>query len=311
MGHGASVIGPARKTSNARATGSDKPALQRELWNLVLFARESWSKGNRPWAAVTVALAATAISLMLHESALAPTIWHSGAVYASLPLGSELLRLPMSLFLPTPYLPEWGAVAQLLIVIGLGELILGRWFTVAVAVIAQGVATLTARGLIDGGHAKFIGLPISLSHVLDTGPSAATVAVGVCLLIAVRDRWLASILCASLVAAALISPGLDGTEHAVALVCGLVGGSVHCRFLPGGREVTLTGLTGPGESLLPAWLWHGARRDFRIRAGIVQRTGQDGHGDGSGLGAAGIRAAVVVPLKSRERADDEPDEQQR
>jgi hypothetical protein len=251
MGHGASVIGPATKTANARPTGSDRPALLRELRNLFVFARESWSKGNRPWAAVTVALAATAISLMLHESALAPTIWHSGAVSASLPLRSELLRLPMSLFLPTPYLPEWGAVTQLLIVIGLGELIVGRWFTVAVAVIAQGVATLTARGLIDGGHAKLIGLPISLSHVLDTGPSAATVAVGICLLIAVRDRWLASILCASLVVAALVSPGLDGTEHAVALVCGVAGGFVHCRFFPIGRTMTLTRLAAQGSTVPP------------------------------------------------------------
>ncbi len=204
----------------------------RELRNLVILARQSWSDGNRPWAALTVAGAAAAISLLLHVPTWAPTIWHSGAVYASLPLRIELLRLPMSLFLPTPYLPEWGAVAQLLLVIGLGELILGRWFTVVVAVIANGVATLAARGLIDGGHGNLIGLPLSLSHVLDTGPSGATIAVGVCLLIAGRDYWCASVLCASLAIAALVAPGLDGIEHAVAVVCGVLAGCVHRSYFP-------------------------------------------------------------------------------
>lgn len=232
MGHGVTVTRPATKTSQAKPTGSGGPALIRELRNLFLFARQSWLDGNRPWAALTVATAAAAISLLLHEHTLAPTIWHSGTVHASLPLHTELLRLPMSFFLPTPYLPEWGAVAQLLVVIGLGELILGRWFTVAMAVIAQGVSTLTARELIDGGHGAVIGLPISLSHVLDTGPSAATVAVGVCLLIAVRAHWCTAILCASLAIAALVAPGLDGTEHSVALVCGVLGGCLHRHFFP-------------------------------------------------------------------------------
>lgn len=214
----------------ARLSRKSAAFLVRELRNLFQSARQSWSEGNRPWAALLIAAAATTTSLLLHEHSLAPMIWRSGAVSASLPLRSELLRLPMSFFLPTAYLPEWGAVVQLLVVIGLGELMLGRWFTVAIAAIAHVVSTLTARGLIDGGHGKVIGLPLSLAHVLDTGPSAATVAVGVCLLVAIRAHWCTSILCASLAIAALATPGLDGTEHAVALACGVVGGFVRRPF---------------------------------------------------------------------------------
>ena len=92
----------------------------------------------------------------------------------------------MSFFFPTAYLPLWAACAQLVVVIGLGELILGRWLTIAVAVVAHLGSTLIARMLLESVHSHVLGLTPALAHVLDTGPSAATTAVGACLLIAAR-----------------------------------------------------------------------------------------------------------------------------
>lgn len=168
------------------------------------------------------------ISALLSNPALGPALWRSGAVDASLPLATELWRLPMSLFLPTPYLPVWGAAAQLVIVIGLGELLLGRWLTIGTAAVGHVGATLAARLLIHSHLGSLFGLSPTLAHVLDTGPSAAATAVGACLLITLGMYRCVSLLCVALLVAALVSPGIDGIEHLVALACGLLAG----RYLP-------------------------------------------------------------------------------
>jgi hypothetical protein len=165
---------------------------------------------------------------LLPDAQIGATLWHSGAVYASLPLTTELWRLPMSLFLPTAYLPIWGAVAQLVVVIGLGELLLGRWLTVGVAVVGHFAATLAARLIIDSHLGTLFGLSPALAHVLDTGPSAAATAVGACLLLLLGMYRCASLLCIALFIAALVTPGIDGLEHLIALACGLVAG----RYVP-------------------------------------------------------------------------------
>lgn len=135
----------------------------------------------------------------------------------------------MSLLFPTPYLPIWAACGQLLIVFGLGELILGRWLTVMVAITGHFGSTLVASVLLTTAHGSGFGLTPAPAHALDTGPSAATTAVGACLLVAARMNRCAVLLCLALFAAAVIAPGVDGVEHVVALVCGSVVG-VTCRM---------------------------------------------------------------------------------
>lgn len=205
----------------------DFPQIKWEFQRLLVQAKRGLSNGNRPWMAVTAATLTIAVYALLNDSVVRPVLWRSGSVYSSLPFITELQRLPMSLFLPTPYLPEWGAVLQLLVVLGLGELIIGRWLTVSIALLGHGAATLTARVIIDGGHGSVIGLPHLMSRVLDTGPSAATVALGACLLIAIRANWCIAILSAALVFAAVVAPGIDGAEHLVALTCGSFAGVVY------------------------------------------------------------------------------------
>jgi hypothetical protein len=198
--------------------------LSREFVHLGLLARYGWSRGARPWLGIAMTLAAILVAAFLHFHILRPELWRSGDVYAALPITSELARLPMSIFLPTAFLPLWASCAQLLVVIGLGEMILGRSLTIAVAVVAHFGSTLIARVLLLSFHGHFFGLTPALARALDTGPSAATTAVGACLLIAARMNRSAVLLCVGLLVAAVVAGGLDGVEHTAALVWGLFAG---------------------------------------------------------------------------------------
>jgi hypothetical protein len=229
-------------------------ALSREFFHLWLLARYAWSRGVRPWLGMTTALACVLVSVFLHFHILRPELWHSGAVYAALPLNSELARLPMSLFFPGAYLPLWAACAQLLVVIGLGEMILGRWLTLAVALVAHVGSTLLARTLLLSLHGHILGLTPALARALDTGPSAATTAVGACLLIAARMNRSAVLLCVGLLVAALVAPGLDGVEHTAALVWGLLAGLLYLMIASRSNdEATATAWRTRGVGILRAF----------------------------------------------------------
>jgi hypothetical protein len=216
----------------------------RQLW---VLGRQGWSRGVRPWVGLATATATLCIYLLLRNPTLGAGLWRSGSVFASLPLSTELARLPMSLLLPTPYLPVWAACGQLLVVIGLGELILGRWLTVVVAIGGHFAATLVARVLLDTVHGNLIGLTPALMHALDTGPSAAAVAVGACLLVVARMPQSAALLAVALIAAALIAPGVDGVEHTVALACGLTAGGA---YLLGAGVLRRSGPRTAGQTLI-------------------------------------------------------------
>jgi hypothetical protein len=166
--------------------------------------------------------ASVVVSLLLRNHGIGPALWYSGAVYASLPLASEIMRLPMSLFIPTPYLPVWGAAAQLVIVLGMAEMLFGRWVTIAVAAVGHVASTLTARVIIESIHGSLFGLTPALAHMLDTGPSAAATAVGAFLLLGLGLKRCAVLLTVSLLVAAFFIPGIDGVEHMIALACGFL-----------------------------------------------------------------------------------------
>jgi hypothetical protein len=205
----------------SRGTG-----LRAEFARLWLATRVGWANGARPWLGVSLALACAAVTVLLRFHAVHTELWRSGDVYASLPLTTELVRLPMSFFMPTAYLPLWGAVLQLLVVIGLGELILGRSMTLLVAATGHVGSTLVARVLLDTAHAHIVGLTPAFAKLLDTGPSGATTAVGACLLVAMRMNRSAILLSLGLLIAALVAPGVDGVEHTVSLFAGLGAGLI-------------------------------------------------------------------------------------
>ncbi len=228
--------------------------LIREFVRLWLLARFAWSHGARPWLGLATASACVLVEVFLHFHVLRPLLWRSGDVYAALPLTSELARLPMSLLFPAAYLPLWAACAQLAVVIGLGEMILGRWLTVFVAVVAHFGSTLVARFLLLSVHAHVFGLAPGLARVLDTGPSAATTAVGACLLIAARMHRTAALLCLGLLIAAIAAPGLDAVEHTTALVWGLLAGYLCLIVTPTSRRASLaSGWSVRAAGIIRSW----------------------------------------------------------
>ena len=225
------------------------------LWHL---ARQRWSSGARPWLGIATALATALVALCLHFHILSPELWRSGDVDAALPLTSELARLPMSLFLPTAFLPLWAASAQLLVVIGLGELILGRWLTIVVAAAGHIGSTLIARVLLESEHGHVFGVAPAMAHVLDTGPSAATTAVGACLLVAARMNRCALLLSVGLIAAALIAPGVDGVEHTTALIWGVTAGVANYVVISR-VSATRDAFWTRRQGVWHTWLLHGVR----------------------------------------------------
>jgi hypothetical protein len=216
-----------------------------ELRRVFVIARFAWKNGRRPWFAAMMAAGAVAVYVLLHNSVVAPWLWRAGDVTAALPLSTELWRLPLSLFVPTAFLPLWAAVGQLLVVLGLGEILLGRWVTVVVAALGHAVATLTARAMIEVCSGNLFCLPAGLAHAVDTGPSAAVTAVGACLLVTARCYRSAAVLSGALLIAAIAAPGLDGQEHLLALACGLIAGAL-CRR----RSAVFVASLRPGD---PGW----------------------------------------------------------
>ncbi|WP_318203935.1 hypothetical protein [Streptomyces sp. SCL15-4] len=152
-----------------------------------------------------------------------PLVQDLGAVRAGDPLWAALLRTPLSLFVPAPDLPVWGALAQILLVFGIAELCLGRWRTLAIAYAATLAGTLYARlGVTLGAHAPF-GLPWTDAQVVDTGPSAAVVGLAVYVGWRYGAYATAGAVTLAMVVEVLLKENLAGKEHLAALtVVGLL-----------------------------------------------------------------------------------------
>jgi hypothetical protein len=140
-----------------------------------------------------------------------------GSVRAEDPLWLCLLRTPLSLFVPAPDLPVYGALAQILGVFGVAEICLGRRRTLAVAYTATLAGTLYARLGIALGPGRPLGLPRTDAHVLDTGPSAAVVGLAVYLGWRYGARLTAAAVAAAMAVEVALKENLAGREHLVAL----------------------------------------------------------------------------------------------
>ncbi|MFJ2088425.1 hypothetical protein ACIOEW_04080 [Streptomyces sp. NPDC087901] len=145
-----------------------------------------------------------------------------GAVRAEDPLPAALLRTPLSLFVPALDLPVWGALAQVLLVFGIAEICLGRWRTLLIAYVATLAGTLYARIGVAVGPDGFLGLPGTDAQVVDTGPSAAVVALAVCVCCAYRARFTGALVVAAMVVEIVVKDNLAGKEHLAAIAVALV-----------------------------------------------------------------------------------------
>ncbi|MYV99749.1 hypothetical protein [Streptomyces sp. SID3343] len=140
-----------------------------------------------------------------------------GGVSAGIPLPLALLRTPVSLVVPAPDLPVWGALLQVLLLFGLAELELGRRRTLVVAYVATLCGTLWARAMVAIGPDHVLGLDAYRADVLDTGPSAAVVGLVVCIAMVRRAPILFTGVWALMIAEVVVKPNLAGREHLAAM----------------------------------------------------------------------------------------------
>ncbi|MEV4612279.1 hypothetical protein AB0K43_06685 [Kitasatospora sp. NPDC049258] len=187
-----------------------------------LFAVVRGHVVRRRFASVPLATAATLLilvfSIVQHLPGGAKVVTGIGVVKASLPLDVSLLRTPLSLYVPALDLPVWGALAQVFLVFGLAEIVLGRRLTLVVAYVCTLAGTLFARVGVAIGPDHLFGFPQWVAHVRDTGPSAAVVALAVCVAFRTRAWWTGGVVALVMVAEAVVLPNLAGLEHVVALL---------------------------------------------------------------------------------------------
>ncbi|MFF7247444.1 hypothetical protein ACFZBU_26450 [Embleya sp. NPDC008237] len=140
-----------------------------------------------------------------------------GGVSAGIPLPLALLRTPVSLFVPAPDLPVWGALIQVLVLFGLAELDLGARRTLVIAYVATLCGTLAARVMVGLGPDHLLGIDARHGDILDTGPSAAVVGLVACIAMVRRAPILFAGVWLLMIAEVVVKPNLAGREHIAAM----------------------------------------------------------------------------------------------
>ncbi|MGW6733484.1 hypothetical protein [Streptomyces sp. NPDC055013] len=195
-----------------------------EWGSLYLAARGALAE--RRWRAVPMTLGAVCLTgivqFVQNRSWGHQLVQNLGGVRAEDPLWLALLRTPLSLFVPAPDLPVWGALAQILLVFGIAELCLGWWRTLVIAYVATLAGTLYARVGIALGPGHPIGLPASDAQVVDTGPSAAVVGLAVFLGRRHGAYVTAGVVIAAMVVEVVLEENLAGKEHLAAIAAVVV-----------------------------------------------------------------------------------------
>ncbi|MET8622402.1 hypothetical protein ABZW30_01355 [Kitasatospora sp. NPDC004669] len=187
---------------------------------------------RRKFATFPLATVATSLillfSIVQHLPGGERFVNHIGVVRASLPMEVSLLRTPLSLYVPALDLPVWGALAQVFVVFAIAEVVLGRRMTLVVAYACTLTGTLFARVGVAIGPGHLFGFPKWVAFVRDTGPSAAVVALAICIAFRCRAWFTAALVVALMVGEAVVLPNLAGLEHVVAVVTALlIAGSVE------------------------------------------------------------------------------------
>ncbi|MBC3843793.1 hypothetical protein GXW82_37000 [Streptacidiphilus sp. 4-A2] len=180
---------------------------------------------RRGIAAIPLTLLATTAVLVFYLLQHAPggamLVERIGVIQASLPLGVELLRSPLSLFVPAPDLPVWGAAVQVFLVFGIAEITLGRWRTLLFAFLGSLAGTLYARSAVRLGPHAVLGLPYDDAFLRDTGPSAAVVALAVCVAWRYRAWFTGGAVVLGMTLEQVLLPNMAGAEHLAAILCAL------------------------------------------------------------------------------------------
>jgi hypothetical protein len=203
---------------NAAATRLRRAAY-REWGALAGDVREALTRDG--WRAVPLTVCCVvligALQAAQHTGRGEVLVRRAGVVDAAQPWWRALLRTPLSLFVPAPDLPVWGAMAQVLVVFGIAETTLGRGRTLFVAYFSTLGGTVFARLVLAGGPPPLPGLGPADAFTRDTGPSAAVVALALCVAWRYRARWTCAAVVLAMAAEVVLFPDLAGWEHLAAL----------------------------------------------------------------------------------------------
>ncbi|MFH8409231.1 hypothetical protein ACH4FX_31255 [Streptomyces sp. NPDC018019] len=240
MDHRARKLAPALTARTGRALLAQ--------WHRV--AGPTWAAlCRRRLAAVPLTTASAILVITCHALALTDAgsrlVWALGGVRADVPLWLVPLRLPLSLFAPAPGLPWWGALAQVIVIFGVAECVLGTLRTAAVSLAVTAAATLFARFLLTLGPGHPLAVPPDEAMLADTGPSAAVVGLLICVGWACRAPVLifGTVLTFSL--ECVLTSTLSSRAHlggiAAALVCAAVVCRTPARAAPSSAEPAPTG----------------------------------------------------------------------
>ncbi|MDQ1484841.1 MAG: hypothetical protein QOJ62_534, partial [Actinomycetota bacterium] len=117
-----------------------------EIRRLLDVLRRAWrERGYRAFLFTGVIAIVIVVAWAVdHTSARTAVAWCCGERVGE-PLRTGLLRLPGSMVVPSPMLPVWGSLAQVILAFGLSEAAVGRSRTAGVAVVANLAATLAGR----------------------------------------------------------------------------------------------------------------------------------------------------------------------
>ncbi|WP_185836878.1 hypothetical protein [Streptomyces sp. WAC 06783] len=188
---------------------------------------------RRRLAAVPLTTASVLLVITCHALALTDTgsrlVWALGGVRADVPLWLVPLRLPLSLFAPAPGLPWWGALAQVIVIFGVAECVLGTVRTATVSLVVTAAATLFARFVLTLGPGHPLAVPASEAVLADTGPSAAVVGLLICVGWACRAPLLIYGTALTFSLECVLTSTLSSRAHLGGIVAALLCAAVTCR----------------------------------------------------------------------------------
>ena len=210
-----------------------RSSVGREIRTVIEATRHRLAQRGASGLAAT-AVGATLIVLFAALRPLGPGTARSldavSAISAGLPVGTVLARLPLSIVAPTPQLPMWGSLVQVLVVFGLAEVLLGRRRMLALAIAVQALTTLAVRVALWVGPQGYVGLSHQELLWRDTGPSAVVMALAAAVTTRLGLRRLRAALVAFVVIDATVVGHLASREHAVALALGCASGWAFGRL---------------------------------------------------------------------------------
>ncbi|MFI6053806.1 hypothetical protein ACIBCO_27415 [Streptomyces violascens] len=187
-----------------------------------LYKTVKYALRTQRWRAIPLTVSAvlltSAFQVVQNQSWGFRPIQIIGSVKAEYPLWISLLRTPFSLFVPALDLPVWGALLQVLLVFGIAEICIGRGRMLLIAYAATLAGTLYARVGIHIGPDSVFGLPASAAKMVDTGPSAAVVALAVYVCWRYRAYWTAGTVALAMAVEVVLKNNLAGKEHIAALI---------------------------------------------------------------------------------------------